>query len=74
MDNDEFKEKLIQWIVENIDAWDCVPDDEGNTEALIFNLIQLARFGRPCEFYSYEKWQDDDIKNLYNKYDRDYYE
>lgn len=41
---EEQKEFLIAWIVRNVDAG-VVPCDEGNTEGLIYNLVNLVRHG-----------------------------
>lgn len=54
---------IVRWIVENVTAAE-VPPDEGNERALIYNLIQLARNGRPYEKYVYGDDQDKIIERL----------
>ena len=60
---DEVKtEIIVAWILENVDSSD-VPADEGNDEALIYNLVHLARDGVAYEPYAYKPHQDKEIKS-----------
>ena len=61
------REKIVQWIVRNVSD-DMVPADEGNIDALIYNLVQLARYGRPCRLYNYEPEQEAEIEALYREH------
>jgi|WetSurSiteA1Bulk_404760.scaffolds.fasta_scaffold616298_1 hypothetical protein len=67
---DEVFGNIIEWIVQNISA-DDVPGDEGNTEALIYNLVHLAKEGKNYHHYDYEPEQDLEIAFLYKLYDRE---
>jgi hypothetical protein len=65
----EEKQLIERWIIENVDA-SVVPDDEGNTEALIYNLLQLLRHGRDGfedRKYNYLPEQDAEISTLLKK-------
>ena len=55
-------EIVVAWILENVDSSD-VPADEGNDEALIYNLVHLARDGVAYEPYAYKPHQDKEIKS-----------
>jgi len=66
---DEVFDNIIEWIVQNVSATD-VPADEGNTEALIYNLIHLARDGKDYHPYNYEPEQDLEIAFLFKLFDR----
>jgi hypothetical protein len=57
-------EDIVAWIVANVGSGE-VPQDEGNSEALVYNLVQLARNGRPYRKYNYEPDQDAEIEQLY---------
>ncbi len=60
---DEIKtEIIVAWILENVDASD-VPADEGNDEALLYNLVHLAQDGKEYEQYAYKPHQDKEIKS-----------
>jgi hypothetical protein len=61
---------IERWIVRNVDAFQVVPVDEGNTEALVYNLVQLLRHGDSFKPYTYEPEQDKTVKALYKKYGR----
>ena len=52
MNEKEFKNKLVEWIVLNVDESD-VPGDEGNGEGLVYNLVQLAINGKDYKRYDY---------------------
>lgn len=65
--NDLERETIIRWIVQNVDDRE-VPLDEGNGDALVYNLVQLARHGRPYEGYHYKEEQDQDINSLFVRY------
>lgn len=69
MNDQEFQEKLIEWIVKNVDAG-LVPNDEGNSEALVYNMIKMAVFDNWEDHYRYLEEQDDFLKMLYKKYNR----
>lgn len=56
---DEAK-KFERWVIENIDS-SVVPGDEGNSEALVFNLVHAIR--GDGEEYDYSAHQDDEIKS-----------
>ena len=62
-DKQDFKDRLVAWIVDNVDDRD-VPMDEGNSDALIWNLVQLVRHGRPYESYDYKAEQDAEVEKL----------
>lgn len=63
MDESEFIERLERWIVRNVSASD-VPADEGNEDALVYNLVQLARHGEAYDHYDYRPEQDAEIERL----------
>lgn len=49
---DREKEIVVRWIIDNVDS-SVVPLDEGNGDALIYNLVGLARHGpgyRPWDY------------------------
>lgn len=64
-------EEIVQWIVKNVFDG-VVPADEGNTDALVYNLIHLV-IG-DGKFYLYLPEQDAEIKAIYQKYGREYYD
>lgn len=53
-------EEIVKWIVENVSDLD-VPDDEGNGDALRYNLVHLARDGKDYRHYYYAEDQEDEI-------------
>jgi hypothetical protein len=53
-------ERIVRWIVKNVDEL-VVPDDEGNGDALVYNLVHLAREGKIYRRYAYEADQDEEI-------------
>jgi len=53
-------EEIVRWIVENVDEL-VVPGDEGNGDALVYNLVHLARAGKDYRPYCYEADQDKEI-------------
>ncbi len=53
---------ILEFLVQ-VDARD-VPHDEGNGDALFYNLWQLAQHGRPYEAYEYLPWQDAECDRL----------
>jgi hypothetical protein len=61
-------ESIIEWIVLNVSAND-VPGDEGNDDALVYNLVHNAM--KDDKQYTYLPEQDAEIKALYAKYGRD---
>jgi hypothetical protein len=56
----EDRAKIEAWILNEVSAA-VVPSDEGNEEALIYNLIHLLRDGRDFEPYSYKPEQDAEL-------------
>jgi hypothetical protein len=54
--------KLERWIIENVTSND-VPADEGSSDGLIYNMVQLVRHGRPYERYDYKPEQDDELRS-----------
>lgn len=58
-------DELEKWIVQNVTA-EIVPADEGSTEGLIYNLVQLARDSK--KRYNYLPEQDAEIRALRDKY------
>jgi len=54
------KIKFEKWIIENIDEM-VVPSDEGNGDALIYNLVHLIRGDN--RRYDYKPNQDDELKS-----------
>lgn len=63
-------EELVKWIVRNVTSSD-VPRDEGNDLALVYNLVQLARYGWGYKSYDYLPEQDEEIKSLFEQYSQD---
>ena len=59
------KEEIIRWLVRNVDA-SLVPGDEGNTEALLYNLIHKVL--EDGKIYSYHKEQDAEIEDYCVRY------
>lgn len=53
---------IVRWIIANVDA-DVVPNDEGNGDALAYNLVQLARHGPAHGRYRYRADQDKEIES-----------
>jgi len=51
-----------KWIIENVTAKD-VPNDGGNSEALIFNLVHLLRDGPDYDHYDYQAHQDAELRS-----------
>jgi len=72
MEDLEFKEKLIEWIVRNIDA-NIVPNDEGSDEGIIYNMVQKAMFGDDQKYYDYSEECENFLKELFKKYGIDSY-
>jgi hypothetical protein len=62
--NDEEKLRFKKWIIENIDDT-IVPADEGNADALVFNIVHLLMGDRirynylPEQDKEIETWKDD---------------
>jgi hypothetical protein len=59
------KEEIIliaRWIMTHVDET-VVPPDEGNGDALRYNLIHLLREGRNYRRYNYEPDQDNEISS-----------
>ena len=59
------EDQLIEWIVKNVDE-SIVPMDEGNGDALVYNLVHLAL--GDGKKYNYQPEQDDEIEGLMKKY------
>lgn len=60
--SDTEKERFSQWVIENInDNNNIVPPDEGNGDALIFNLVHAIRGDNEC--YNYTTFQDEELKS-----------
>ena len=63
---DEEKARFSQWLIENIDET-VVPGDEGNGDALVYNLVQCIRIGDVEQawtyFYRYLPEQDRELKS-----------
>lgn len=72
-DNVIDSDDIIEWIIKNVSS-DVVPADEGNGDALVYNLVHLAAYSSGFRHYDYEPEQDAEIKALYGKYGRDYNE
>lgn len=51
--------KFEDWIIENIDET-VVPRDEGNADALVYNLIHLLR--GDVQAYNYLPEQDEEVE------------
>lgn len=60
------QEKKIfeQWLIENIDET-IVPADEGNGDALLYNLVHLLRGDK--EKYDYQPRQNNELESWRNK-------
>ena len=58
---DEVTETVVDWIIGNVDV-NVIPIDEGDEDALVYNLVHLARDGRDFEHYNYESAQDAEIE------------
>lgn len=56
------KQKFKQWVIENVDAYDVVPNDEGLTSGLVYNLVQLID-GNLDDRYNYHPKQDAVLKS-----------
>ena len=56
--SEQEKERFEKWAIENIDDT-AVPLDEGNGEALLFNIVHLIR--GDATKYSYKPEQDKEI-------------
>jgi hypothetical protein len=63
------KDELIEWIIKNVDA-NVVPPDEGNGDALKFNMVYLVLDGGKTR-YQYLPEQDEQLRMLYEKYGYD---
>ena len=63
---EKFIDKLVKWILENVDGTD-VPNDEGNDDALKYNLVHLAVEGKGYKHYEYLPRQDAEIEKWYSK-------
>ena len=53
------KDSFEKWLIENIDET-IVPSDEGNVDAMIFNLVHLVR--GDGEKYDYKPHQDKELE------------
>ncbi len=56
----EEKYKFKMYLIQNR-YWKIVPSDEGNDDALLYNLIHLIDDGKDFEPYSYLPKQDKEI-------------
>lgn len=61
MTSDERK-ACREWIISTVTA-DDVPHDEGNSEALVYNLVHLLMDGREYRRYNYEPDQDAELRS-----------
>lgn len=52
---------VVRWLIENVYA-SHVPSDEGNDDALLFNLVSLAIDGDGCQQYEYHEIQDRQVE------------
>jgi hypothetical protein len=59
--------QIVRWIVLNVDA-NVVPGDEGNGDALIYNMVHLAKEGPTYRHYDYDELQDAEIEALKKRY------
>jgi len=57
----EEKDTFIKWVIENINS-DVIPEDEGDSKALIFNIIH--RINGDKETYNYLRHQDEEMDLL----------
>ena len=64
-------ERFCQWIIAHVDAQD-IPGDEGNTEALVYNLVHKLRDGDDYQRYCYAADQDAEIAQWFPDRDDDY--
>lgn len=60
--HNEWVETVVEWILKEIDDTD-VPSDEGNSDALKYNLVHLVRDGKDYVRYQYLPVQDDEIES-----------
>lgn len=60
---DQERTLIERWIIENVNS-DDVPSDEGNTEALVYNLVHKLREGKSYRRYRYEQDQDIELTSL----------
>ena len=58
--NDQQRKIFERWIIQNVNA-SIVPIDEGNDEALMYNLIHLLRGDN--RLYEYQPDQDIEIQS-----------
>lgn len=62
---DDEKRFLIRWIIENVDAG-MVPSDEGNTDGLIWNMVQYVLHDGTIERYRYDESHTRQIEDWKN--------
>ncbi len=58
----EERQMIARWIMNNVSAED-VPPDEGNSDALRYNLVSLALCDRPYRAYDYKPDQDGELEH-----------
>ena len=68
-------EIVVEWLIKNI-RYDNMPPDEEDSEALLYNLVHLAREGEGFERYAYKDHQEEEIDSwlrpdnpLWNRYE-----
>ncbi len=57
----EEKERFVAWVIAHVDER-IVPCDEGNSAALIYNLVHLIRGDQ--EKYDYRPHQNDELESM----------
>jgi hypothetical protein len=66
---DQERKKFEEWIIAHVDAYRDVPADEGNTEALVYNLIHHLREGDTFTPYAYTREQDAEITTWFPEHE-----
>ena len=59
----EEKKKFKRYIIQNFNG-KIVPNDEGNEDALLYNLIHFIEEGKDFEPYNYLPQQDEEISSF----------
>ena len=58
---DEQKKLFVEWIKEHLMSRKVVPNDEGNEDALIYNIVHNILDGPDFAPYNYESEQDKEL-------------
>ena len=60
---DDQKRLFVEWVKNDLQSYKVIPRDEGNEDALIYNIVHNIMDGPDFRPYNYEPEQDKEIKS-----------